>query len=791
MKLLPVMEKDYPSANLQPGQADFSITQISPDTLKSFKYLLKSAMSLCKARDARLILSDKIHKQHIIGFSKEPLSDTERILAKLNIGGQQSTIFNFGESITTDEKTDVVSDAPYILCKMDLSQNVHARLLLKNKLFAKNFSSDDKILLDTLTGYFLRLWQISLFPDTNSALFLKFSESLSILMDKMDVQKENLEAKQLIGEIIRVSKLINSTLDLQALLESIMESAKLVLKTEGSSLMLIDEKTSELYFNIVSGEKERELKQIRIPIGTGIAGAVVQSMQPQIVNDAQNDSRLFKTVDEKAGFITRNLIACPLMVRNKIIGVLEVINAIGREGFSQDDLDLYKTFSEQAAIAIHNRELITSLQKTNDELNKKVHELSSLHEVSKVLISGINEKELFDSVIKIIAEVLDAERSSLLIYRQQNSQLELVSCKGCEEFVMDPAANSATNHSLANFSFIENRIIRSPDLKDPAISVHRQENRYQSDTCIIFPLVSGSAKFGVLCITDKKNSEDFNDEDYQIVSTIASQITRAIENFQLLEEMIEKKSFERELEITSSIQKSILPKNPVTSPHFDLGYISKPAKIMGGDFYDFESFPKGDFSFLIADVSGKSLPAALFMAITNSIIKTLIQDYRAPGDLIKRANDLVYKNSHSGMFVTLFYLYLDTMERVIRFSSAGHNEQFIYRSKTDEFIFLEARGRPLGVTSTQSHGPFLENSIVYEEDDLVVLYTDGIVEAINENKEQFGIDRFMALVKTLKKKRVQEMADEIFREVTLFAGSEPQFDDFTLLILKMNLVRNS
>jgi len=154
-----------------------------------------------------------------------------------------------------------------------------------------------------------------------------------------------------------------------------------------------------------------------------------------------------------------------------------------------------------------------------------------------------------------------------------------------------------------------------------------------------------------------------------------------------------------------------------------------------------------------------------------------------------RANDLVYKNSHSGMFVTLFYIHLDTVNKMIRFASAGHNEQFIYRQNTDEFIFLEAKGRPLGVVNTQSHGPFVENSLVYEENDLVILYTDGIVEAINENKQEFGIDRFKALIKKLCHLKVQEMTDEIFKTINIFAGNEPQFDDFTLMILRISKVK--
>jgi sigma-B regulation protein RsbU (phosphoserine phosphatase) len=260
---------------------------------------------------------------------------------------------------------------------------------------------------------------------------------------------------------------------------------------------------------------------------------------------------------------------------------------------------------------------------------------------------------------------------------------------------------------------------------------------------------------------------------------------KAIENFELVAEMLEKQAYEKELEITSSIQKSILPVKPIESSHFELGFISRPAKIMGGDFFDFYGFSKNEFTFHIADVSGKSLPAALFMAITSSIIKTLLQDYKDPSEMMKKANDLVYQNSHSGMFVTLFYLFLNTDQQMLKFASAGHNEQFIYRSQNDSFIFMEAKGIPLGVIDSSLHGPFKENFLKYENDDLVVLYTDGIVEAIDETKEEFGIERFKALIKKIGKEDAQTIVNRVFEEVNRFAGNEPQFDDFTLLILKM------
>ncbi len=764
---------------------DIAYIDIHRDILKALKYILRTALHLTSSRHAKIIFHNPAGSRTIIGLNDEKLEPRKMELVQ--------KCFSTGEVIHLERDEyhsdpDMIEAAKFphpvmVLPIMTQDSPAFGVLYVEDKIFAPFYTREDITLTKSLVAYLVRLLSLSNFSDNGTELVLNFAVSLSALTDELYISRDNLESRKLISEIIRVSKLINSTLDLQNLLESIMDSAKLVLRSEGASLMLIDERTQELYFNVVAGEKQEELKEIRIPTGQGIAGLVAQSKKAQIVNDAQNDDRVYKQADEKAGFFTRNLIACPLMVRNKIIGVLEVINSIGRDEFSQEDLDLFITFSEQAAIAIHNRELINSLKNTNIELRKKVHELSSLHEISKAMISRLNEKELFDSVVKIIAEELEARKCSIMIFDEKNKALEVISSYGLT--AGEQSYRTGLENSLAGVAFLENRVIFSGELESGPLAQFRNKERYETGTCIIYPISHENAKFGVINIAEKINGENFSQNDFQLVTTIAGQITKAVENFRLLDEMLEKKAVEKELEITSSIQKSILPAKSLHSEFFDLGFLSYPAKLMGGDFYDFDSFSSEQFSFLIADVSGKSLPAALFMAVTSSIIRTLNREEKSPGELMSQANDLIYRDSQAGMFVTLFYTTLDAATGEVKYASAGHNEQIVYRAKTGEFEYLDARGGPLGVLPTGGKNVFQENSTRLEKDDMIILYTDGIVEAINDNQEEFGLERFLELLKTLTHLEPMALSQEIYRKVTEFASNQPQFDDFTILIVKL------
>lgn len=757
-----------------------------PDFLESAKFILKSANQLLQTGDSALVIPNDKRQLRVIRLSKRPLENLERFLVK-KCANVKEAFFTESHQSIYDHEANLIgkSTRPYLLAPLMVDHKILLGvLILEDKITTGKFVQEDLSLVTAFCKTFGRLIYSTIKHDQNGTLLVNFTSNLLTLLENLYLYKSNLENNFLLSEMIKVSKMINSTLDLQSLLESIMESAKLVLKTESASLMLIDNKTNELYFNIISAEKEKALKEIRIPMGVGIAGIVAQNREALIVNNAQEDERIFKEADEKINFVTRNLIATPLMVRNRIIGVIEVINSVGREEFTEKDLELFKTFSEQAALAINNREMIDSLKQLNMGLKKKVHELSSLHEISKSLISNINEKDLFDSVVRIISDELQADRVSLMLYNEDENVLEIISSFGLNlassDYVKVPI-----DGTLSGLVFRENRIIHTNNIDNSPYATFRNNERYLTGACILHPLNQGDTVYGLINIAEKSDGTRFSDDDFRLGSTIASQITKGVQSFKLIQEMIEKKSYERELEITSQIQKSILPDKKLESPFFDMGVISMPAKMMGGDFYDYYAFDAEHFAFSVADVSGKSLPAALFMAVTNSIIRTIGRDGFMPGELLLKANDLIYQDSQAGMFVTLFFMLYNAKSRELKFSSGGHNEQLIYRHDSQEFEQLHAKGSPLGVLPTKMHGEFGEGIIYLQPSDILVLYTDGVIEAINEKREEFGLENLKRLIVENHLLTADQIVKRVFREVSDFAGTEPQFDDFTLMIIKI------
>jgi sigma-B regulation protein RsbU (phosphoserine phosphatase) len=238
---------------------------------------------------------------------------------------------------------------------------------------------------------------------------------------------------------------------------------------------------------------------------------------------------------------------------------------------------------------------------------------------------------------------------------------------------------------------------------------------------------------------------------------------------------------EYEMETAKKIQQSILPESPPRTEGFELAALNLPAKQVGGDFYDFVPLSQDKWGIVIADVSGKGVPAALFMALSRTMIRASTTSSHTATKAIQKANNLILQDSKSSMFVTLFYAVLDPKKKAIQYVNAGHCPPLLYSTRTGNVSKMQPGGIALGVVEDIE---LQEKELKLEKNDIVVLYTDGITEAVNEKDEQFGETRFIAVVKNNSALSPCELADKIRDEVFTFAQGQPQHDDFTLVVLK-------
>jgi len=263
-----------------------------------------------------------------------------------------------------------------------------------------------------------------------------------------------------------------------------------------------------------------------------------------------------------------------------------------------------------------------------------------------------------------------------------------------------------------------------------------------------------------------------------------NQMTRDLKSYmeQLHCTTAEQERLLNELEIARRIQQNILPRKTPAIDGMDIWGTNVPAREVGGDFFDYIPIDRTHWGLTIADVSGKGMAAAIFMGLSRTILRASVSSTLNMTAAIRHANELICRDSTSGMFVTLFYGVLDTVEKKLTYINAGHYPAIHFHGKTSEIKHLEARGIPLGINEDME----LEaQTVSLAQGDVLVLYTDGVTEAMNDREEAFGEERLRQLISEWRTLSAREMVRKVEDEILLFSGEQPRFDDMTLVILKV------
>jgi sigma-B regulation protein RsbU (phosphoserine phosphatase) len=305
-------------------------------------------------------------------------------------------------------------------------------------------------------------------------------------------------------------------------------------------------------------------------------------------------------------------------------------------------------------------------------------------------------------------------------------------------------------------------------------------------TVAIVPLIADGLSIGTLAI-DSRIPRRFSEVELRLLRLMANQASIAIEQARLQEEEIRRQRIEEELAVGRNIQLSMLPDSYPSLDGWDFAARYEAARQVGGDFYDLFSLPgePGRWGIVIADVSDKGVPAALFMALSRTTIRNVALRGRPPAEVLTWANRFIQEDSQAHMFLTAFYGELDSRNGSLVYANAGHDPPLLWQASTNRFIELSANGVALGVLEQPE---IEERVIILEPGDVIVLYTDGVTEATNMDLEEFGKSRLKeTLAGTLRETPGASASDilkAIVAAVNEFTGNVPQYDDITLFVIK-------
>ncbi|MGB2805979.1 MAG: SpoIIE family protein phosphatase [Candidatus Zixiibacteriota bacterium] len=568
---------------------------------------------------------------------------------------------------------------------------------------------------------------------------------------------------------VETSKLLNSTLDLDELLDLVLNLSTRIMEAQASSLLLIDEKSGKLRLHVSPEEKAEGKKRLELKMGEGIAGWVAEHIQPVISNRVKEDPRYCPELEERIGFSINSLICIPLLRRGRLIGVVTVLNKMNGKEFDQEDLEVFSSLADQIAIALDNSYLFSKLK-------KKTLETETLLEVEKSLSSTLNLNELLELILDSLLKVVRYDAVVIFLIDREKGEIEHIKARGFAP-ALEPDLQLKIGEGLAGWAAKTKESLIVPDVKEDSRYI---EAKVETKSGMVVPIVSQNRIIGVFSLeSDEPNA--YTHDDLELLEAFASLAAISLERARQHEEILKKRKLEEELSIAKRIQQSFLPRAKPRLPGFDISGINIPSEEVGGDYYDFIPIIENQIGIVIADVSGKGIPAALIMASVRAGLIAEIRNNYAIRSIMAKVNNLLFESTASDIYVTAVYGVLDPKNRIFTFSNAGHNAPILRRAD-GEMKYLTEGGMALGMFENSKYE---ERPLGINPGEIIVFYTDGVTEAKNDKEEEFGTRRLKQVIGDSHQLGASQIQKNIYDAVKKFTGVSHQEDDLTMIVVKI------
>lgn len=457
-----------------------------------------------------------------------------------------------------------------------------------------------------------------------------------------------------------------------------------------------------------------------------------------------------------------------LRTRSNHIGFLCLGSKGDKSPLKQHEIEFVESLTIISSVAIANSRMFTELKQINRSLDRKIYELNTLLDLSKDFNRMVDREEII-RIFKfaMLGQMLIRKFFFLLQQDQERSMVATNSIKG----ELDAPDIDAL------FSLNEDIVLVDDGLREQIPFLARNDIR------ALISLYFQDEKRAVVGIGPRANSEPYSSSDFNFLQSLGNLALLSIEKTLLLEERIEKERLEKELHIAQEIQQGLLPSPIPTHPKLDIAARNVPSQQVGGDYYDILEAPRGRLLFAIGDVTGKGTPAALLMANLQAMLHVLLPVDVTLTEATGRINDMIYRNTPSDKFVTFFWGIFDPETMGFQYVNAGHNPPLLFRRGEPKEMELEEGGLILGAMQTM--GEYDDGLITLQQDDLLVCYTDGVTEAMNdEQTEEYEEERLVECIRAHRDKPAGDIMEAIIEDVKIFSN-DIQYDDLTLIIIKV------
>lgn len=391
-------------------------------------------------------------------------------------------------------------------------------------------------------------------------------------------------------------------------------------------------------------------------------------------------------------------------------------------------------------------------------LGAAVSEETSPHDLHRLIVEGA-------------MRILDAHGGALYLANRKGEHLrpEFVS-KSCPMFV-DLVASAWRDAKPLALSGDDPRLGR--------------EGPQRPAAAMVCPLIYGSQKLGLLLIARRSSSEAFPASAFQIFKGIADQSAFAIYNAFIFSEAAEKKRLDQDLQIAHEVQRILLPAKAPEVPGFQISGINVPAQRVSGDYYDYIDVDDTHCGIAIADVSGKGVPASLIMAMCRSVLRSQAPRQHSAAAVLQQVNEQLFGDIREDMFISMAYAILHNDSPTITLCRAGHDAPLLYSARDKSVSRINPPGMALGIDSGGAFNRVTADfSLTLEPDDCLILYTDGVTEALDRSGSEFGMENVIRSILASASEGADGIKMKLTEDLRAFVGTHPQHDDITLIVIR-------
>src|SRR5499427_403248 len=568
---------------------------------------------------------------------------------------------------------------------------------------------------------------------------------------------------EVLATLAEIGEEVNASLDLDEVLARAAALIKRHIDYEIFGVLMIEGDGNYLRHRFAIGYSRELAENLRIPMGQGITGTAAATGHSVRVSDTSKDPRYINAIDS-----VRSELAVPLIVRGKVVGVLD-IQSRHLDYFTRDQQNILTLLGSRLAIAIENARLFERVKEQADTL-------LLLSEVGRETSAILDVEELLRRAAEQTKRVIDYQILSIMLYDEEQKVFRHRVDLKHGQSVQSRLHASATEGIVGAAAMLKEPVLVPDVTVDSRYIMVNPETRSE----LAIPMMHQGKVIGVLDL-ESPIQNYFTEDHVQTLSILAANLAVSLENARLYEQLAKEEArLERDLQAAKRIQGALLRAVPTEDYGVDIAARYLSAREVCGDLYDFLRYGPQQLGIALGDVSGKGTAAALYGAVVIGIMRSLAPQKLQPAELLRQMNQIVGERRIEGRFMTICFATWQKGRSKLRVANAGQSQPLLY--KDGRCGKVELTGYPLGIFEEVSYD---EWGVILDPGNIVVFHSDGIAETMNSEGQFFGTNRLKDLIEKHHTLTAAELADTILREVDWFADSAPLFDDRTLVVMKV------